>query len=366
MTTTGIHFRFTTVIKYVSLVGFGGHFLYIFLLLGLGTYHLAIYNFFSCFVYLAAYWINQKGRPHLAIVLGAAEVIIHGAHATVSVGWNAGFHFYMLAFIPLIFYAPGWRLSLKILYTSILCVFYVVLALYTQTFQPRNPISLLQTKILVSMNSLTVFLVISSMAYFYRMATLNAEKELQHTNKKLEDLATTDSLTGLLNRRTMMAMIETEASRINRNGNTFALILADIDNFKLVNDQHGHETGDQVLNEVSNLLKKSLRTHDQIARWGGEEFLILLPETDLQTAGKVAERLRGIIERNQTQSTETTIPVTITFGVSSFTTEAKISMCINLADKALYKGKLQGKNCVVVNSTAPQEKRALEIPPTPA
>jgi diguanylate cyclase (GGDEF)-like protein len=354
------HIRFTTVIKYVSLVGFAGHFLYIFLLLWVGTTNLAIFNFFASFVYLAAYWINQKGRPHLAILLGAAEVVIHGFHASTDVGWTAGFHFYMLAFIPLIFYAPGWQLSLKVIFTSILCTLYVILGLYTQSVQPRNPITPQQTKILLTMNSITMFLVTSTMAFFYRMATLNAEKELQKTNKKLEDLATTDPLTGLFNRRTMMSMIETEASRISRNGTTFALILADIDNFKLVNDRYGHETGDKVLIEVSNLLKQSLRAHDQIARWGGEEFLILLPETDLVMAGQVAERLRSAIETTQTYLGDTAIPVTITFGVSGFTAEAEISVCINLADKALYEGKIRGKNCVVVNRK--QKEKTHQLP----
>jgi diguanylate cyclase (GGDEF)-like protein len=263
----------------------------------------------------------------------------------------------MLAFAPLIFYAPGWRLQIKFLFTAVLCLFYLVLALYTQEYGPRIQATVHQTKIMLSSNIVTMFLVTSAMAFFYRMASLNAEKELQFTNEKLKDLATTDSLTGLLNRRTMIEMIENESSRFNRTLATFALILGAIDDFKVVNDLHGHEAGDRVLVEISHLLRQSLRTHDKVARWGGEEFLVLLPETDLEAAGHVAEQLRVSIELNLATSGKAFVPVTIIYGVNEYTNGAEISECIRLADKALYEGKVQGKNRVVMAPGYPENQQ---------
>ncbi len=173
-------------------------------------------------------------------------------------------------------------------------------------------------------------------------------KELSKVNKKLEYLSRKDSLTGLSNRRDIFEKIESEIERARRNSEPFSLILGDIDNFKKINDTYGHKCGDIVLKRISAIMQFVLRKYDIAARWGGEEFLILLPKTRLKEATIIAERLRENIIQNPAFCEQKEIYYTITLGVVEYTDSSlDIEDYIKMADIALYKGKNMGKNCVV-------------------
>jgi diguanylate cyclase (GGDEF)-like protein len=165
-------------------------------------------------------------------------------------------------------------------------------------------------------------------------------------------MALTDSLTGLLNRRHMGQRLRDEQARVQRGGSPFALIMADIDHFKQVNDTFGHDVGDRVLVGVGKLLIEQLRTQDSAARWGGEEFLLLLPDTNLQRAEEVANRLRDTAARQLAAMAGVPGPITITLGVSVVSTGVISEAAIKAADIALYEGKSAGRNCVVAHATA--------------
>ncbi len=167
--------------------------------------------------------------------------------------------------------------------------------------------------------------------------------ELKSKNKELEILSTTDRLTGLLNRRKMERELNKELKRAKRYNQAFSLILIDIDFFKKVNDTLGHQAGDALLIELSRLMKETLRSTDLIARWGGEEFLILCPSSNLEEAVKLAERLRLSVE-NCKFSIEKSI--TISVGVAEYSGQS-LDDLINQADKKLYIAKNQGRNRVV-------------------
>ena len=171
--------------------------------------------------------------------------------------------------------------------------------------------------------------------------------ELQKAYTQLELLARTDPLTGLSNRRCILENIEDEIIRYERHNNPFAIIICDIDDFKKFNDKFGHECGDHVLVSIGEHLKSILRNQDGVARWGGEEFLLLLPETNLESGKKVAEMIRTKIFLNSLSYQGNKFSVTMTFGVSIFNDKCSVSECIRRADLALYRGKNNGKNCVV-------------------
>ncbi|HHE39138.1 MAG TPA: diguanylate cyclase [Candidatus Cloacimonetes bacterium] len=172
-------------------------------------------------------------------------------------------------------------------------------------------------------------------------------KELREAYKKLSKLARTDLLPNLGNRRELLEKIQAEINRFERKKNPFIIILGDIDDFKSINDNFGHDAGDYVLKTISKLMKSNLRKQDVISRWGGEEFLFLLPETDLTSGKRISERMRKNIENYPFHFKDKKINVTITFGVSIFDKIMNIDECFIMADKALYKGKISGKNCVV-------------------
>jgi diguanylate cyclase (GGDEF)-like protein len=169
-------------------------------------------------------------------------------------------------------------------------------------------------------------------------------------NARLEQLATTDPLTQLLNRRALTERLTTEMERALRYDGSVALLLIDLDHFKRVNDTHGHLVGDAVLRDVSDLLLAAVRSSDMVGRYGGEEFLIVLPETDDEGAASFAERVRERVEAHAFRPWEDDrdLRMTASIGVATFPA-ARIESVEDLfarADAALYRAKADGRNRV--------------------
>jgi len=186
----------------------------------------------------------------------------------------------------------------------------------------------------------------------YRNIAIN--KDLNLANAKLEQIAKTDMLTELSNRRDMIEKIEQEQIRFSRSRKSFVLLMSDIDDFKKINDENGHDCGDFILKSLASQMKSTARKQDITGRWGGEEFLMLLPETDLEGGFALAEKLRSEIAETSYVFSETRLTLTMTFGVSVYDRPMDIDHCVKLADEALYRGKKKGKNCVVM--TKPKDK----------
>lgn len=167
---------------------------------------------------------------------------------------------------------------------------------------------------------------------------------------KMYDLATRDDLTGALNKKAILDLIKEEFGRSQLKGLQLAVLMFDIDHFKMTNDTFGHIAGDYVLRETSNLIKnKMIRQQDALGRYGGEEFALVLRETPLRIAVDVAERIRSTIEKYNYTFDGRQIPVTISVGVVSLDSTTKShDDLISLADKALYDAKNQGRNRVCV------------------
>ena len=162
----------------------------------------------------------------------------------------------------------------------------------------------------------------------------------------LQQLASTDPLTGLNNRRSIEPQLESEVSRARRHHAHFSVLMADLDHFKRVNDQYGHVVGDAVLCEVSRRIESLLRREDRAARWGGEEFLVLLPETDLEQAETVAEKIRQAVADRPVAVNGFRIPLTISIGVAAWAGDPDAKSLIRRADNGLYRAKDSGRNRV--------------------
>lgn len=173
-------------------------------------------------------------------------------------------------------------------------------------------------------------------------------RALKESELKLVEMAATDSLTGLLNRRAGMMRIEEELSRQKRSGKLISCLMLDIDYFKKINDTYGHQAGDMVLAEFAVMLRHSLRKHDIICRYGGEEFMVLLPETALDSAIATAEKICGYTNKNNIKYRDTTIMVTVSVGVAQLQLGESVDSLIWRADEALYHAKSSGRNCVKV------------------
>jgi|GEM_PF-6522329 len=175
-------------------------------------------------------------------------------------------------------------------------------------------------------------------------------RALTEANKKLSHLARTDTLTGLLNRRAFTELFPGNDTPLPRRSNC-ALALLDIDFFKQFNDQYGHDCGDAVLQEMSTLLKENLRQNDIIARWGGEEFIVLLPESNLETAAEIMERLRQAVASHKFSWKKQALRISITVGLGVCIRE-NLDASLPPVDQALFRGKKQGRNRLVI-ATSP-------------
>ena len=172
--------------------------------------------------------------------------------------------------------------------------------------------------------------------------------ELEAANRTLSDLANTDVLTGVLSRRALFERLTEELARLNRFGGKLAVLMVDIDHFKRVNDKHGHQTGDLVLQAVAGAFFATLRTNDRVGRYGGEEFLAILPEIGAAGAFAVAERLRGAIASLAVQTPGAGISVTASIGVAELKGDEKTESLLARADTALYAAKDAGRDRTVI------------------
>jgi diguanylate cyclase (GGDEF)-like protein len=175
--------------------------------------------------------------------------------------------------------------------------------------------------------------------------------------EQLQAQATTDALTGLINRRQLNHQLTMEMARARRHESPLSLVMFDIDHFKQLNDQFGHQTGDRVLKELGLLIQQNVREHDISARYGGEEFALILPETRLEHALELMERLRMLIAQTVFCLPDQPLALTISIGITAFKPEEDLIFnLIQRADVALYAAKHNGRNCVVCGYEALQEQ----------
>jgi len=182
-------------------------------------------------------------------------------------------------------------------------------------------------------------------ASFASYITLSLYFELEQSRQEIHTLANTDDLTQVFNRRHFFHLAERELERSRRNGHALAIILFDIDDFKRVNDDHGHLAGDFVLRETCQACKNIVRPYDVFARFGGEEFIFLLPDTDEERAKAIAERLRYLIFERAVTYNGVNVQITISVGIAVFDPRKdSLDDIISRADSALYRAKRMGKN----------------------
>ena len=190
----------------------------------------------------------------------------------------------------------------------------------------------------------TVFIFVTISLIFPALVGYRLIDNQERLNDRIKKLSEEDYLTKLNNRRKIHEVIENESTRSKRYNSTFAVILLDIDNFKTTNDSFGHNAGDKVLVQISEIILKTIRESDIASRWGGEEFLIFCPHTNVDGAFSLAEKLRSSIEKSEFEGAGYK---TASLGVTHVEHGDTVQSVIQRADEALYSAKHSGKNMVV-------------------
>ena len=191
------------------------------------------------------------------------------------------------------------------------------------------------------------FMVVSGRVAGMRERLRSRKRELTQALDHINRLATHDVLTGLLNRRAMTDMLEVERERSVRAGHQWSVALLDVDNFKRVNDIHGHAAGDEALRAVARVCNSLLRKSDSVCRWGGDEYVLLLRDADPLLAQAASERVRTILESTQITFGDCTFSVTATIGVAAHLRNENVAGTLSRADVALYAAKAAGRNLVL-------------------
>ena len=191
------------------------------------------------------------------------------------------------------------------------------------------------------------------------------QDELNEKNRELERLSISDGLTGLFNHRHIHGLLDEEYERANRSGDSLTLAMFDLDHFKSVNDNYGHQSGDRVLQQFADILRNTARDIDRIGRYGGEEFMVILPETELREGAVFVERVRREVARHEFLiGREEPLRMTVSAGVSTYPHEMVGSpeTLVRLADEALYAAKAAGRNRVLRFDELELEPASPEVP----
>ena len=308
----------------------------------LGAVQLAIGHLALVGLWITVYWLLRERHNTLATALTWFAVPVHSLVATEVLGWDCGFHYYTVVMVPLVFVSPGKQRWPKVLLAVALGSFYIALDAHARHVSPSVMLEPGVLALLRAFAMATTFGMLAYMANAYFSVVGAAERQLRA-------LATTDVLTGLANRRRIVEVAEQAIARARRDATPLCFMLGDVDHFKQINDCNGHETGDHVLTQVATVLCASLRDVDTVARWGGEEFLVVLPGTTLAGAMHVAERTRRSVEGNAWPLAR---PVTMTIGVSQWRDGETLAEAVARADEALYRGKDEGRNRSCVEQPA--------------
>lgn len=340
------NFRFSVIMKNFSLISLVCIFLYAVLFAIFSVWQMVVVCGVCAALWIGILLINRRGLIQAAFFIGVINSTLFALLTTWLLGWSSGFFFLALLIIPIIFHNSYWNQIIKC--TLAFAILSVIVGLFILSWQQASYWVLDNSflKILAIINLIVTVVVLAITGHYFETSAADAEKALIQTNKKLAGLATTDPVTNLVNRRIILSRIEQEKNRMERGSKPFTLIMVDVDNFKQVNDEYGHSGGDYVLVNLAEAISLALRKQDEVARWGGDEFLIMLPETDVEGGVIVAEKIRIKILETPFIYRDLNIPVTITLGVGACEPGSGIGSCIRKADQALYVGKQAGKNRV--------------------
>lgn len=277
---------------------------------------------FSMFTYLlASGGINHTG-PLWAYPIAAATIFLQGARRGL--------------------------LLIALMYCIALLIFFAPPAATFAVYAPE-----FKLRFLATFGSLALFVAL------HEYARAGNQNELLRVSAQLDRLSHTDPLTGLPNRRYMQNRLEAENNRYLRHQHGYSIVYADVDHFKRLNDLCGHQAGDEALQAIACALRTALRQQDEVSRWGGEEFLVLLPETDQMQAVEVAEKLRAAVAAITFRHGDTPLHLTMSFGVHAVQRQGQVETFIACADQKLYRAKQCGRNrivaCLPNEDTAPND-----------
>ncbi len=318
------------------------------LFIGLGLTVMVWVNFGSMALHGTVWALLRNGHERGAFLLAVTNLVLLFVTATLLLGWTSGFHYYLLVLPMLFVLHPSWSRRTKAVACTSTVGAYGLLALHAYlTGTLAAPVAP-GVDVLGVFNAVSFAATMAVLAVIVGRATGDAEAGLRRATFTLEELSNRDPLTGLFNRRAIETLLQAAQVRMQHLGERYAVVMVDLDRFKRINDSYGHACGDAVLEAVAGVLEGAVRDTDHVSRWGGEEFLVLFPNSTRAGAHYAAlKMLEAVRECHIDCATGNWIGVTGTFGVAASAPSRSAAAVVRAADEALYAGKRSGRNCVV-------------------
>jgi diguanylate cyclase (GGDEF)-like protein len=330
----------------LSLLTMLAHLIYLIFFFSSKIYFMGVFNIFSVafYAYGVVFSVQEKDTNKF-IKISLVEIVAHAILATLFSGWDYGFQMFLICMIPVPYMFTLRRTPLNHIVSGAVMLMFVALriACYDLSFRLSDRLTLTPSSFWYIFNSITSFIVILQITLLFRVRMRKLNDSLVSQNEMLQKAASVDSLTGLFNRRAMQKFLD----RIHSSNQGYCVIMSDVDFFKKVNDTYGHSAGDAVLTEIAQCMLSAVPSEGYVCRWGGEEFLIVIPGADLSKGIEIAQTLRKDISEIVFTSDDGTFSVTSTFGVYEAHAGMHPDKAINIADNRLYIGKDSGRNCVI-------------------
>lgn len=332
--------RLYNILKQVCFLGAVMHILYIFFFLSVGSILMSVLNVFSVLTWLLAMHQNHKARHVLATILGTAEIIIHAVLASHILGLSMGFHYFLWPAAGLIMIS---NLFTPIKSSGIgfaIILLFGVLTIYAHDITYEYAFPIITHYILIAN---IIFAALGFVIVIMSSRTKNKKNE-----RRLYELSNKDALTATFNRQFVYdVMKQNYQERRGLKSLDYTIVIADIDNFKDINTLIGHLAGDVVIKEVANYLKSAVRETDIVARWGGEQFLIILMSVESDNAQTLIEKIRKNIRYDIVTEGLSERVTTLSFGVAKARNNEQFEDVVKRADLAMYEAKKLGKDRII-------------------
>jgi diguanylate cyclase (GGDEF)-like protein len=318
------------------------HILFIPLFILIGYYPFLAVNIACACLNILALYLNRKAFLRLSTLVFLAYMCFLITMSIIVFGWGSGLFLYYITMTEIIFFSP-WRLWQKVCSQSLFALAAIATGCYAMTHPPVVHLSSAWQMAIYIINIVVNSSGLAYSTYYYLRVAEEADRKLKYH-------ATHDFLTGIFNRNEITTIMEKECARALRHGGTLSVIICDIDHFKRVNDTYGHIEGDRVIREAAGIMLSCLRNSDYLGRFGGEEFIILLPGIRARDASLIAERIRATIEHARIMTAKGVVSITMSMGIASseHLRKPNADQILNAADEALYTAKHDGRNRAMV------------------
>jgi len=292
-------------------------------------------------IFFMSYRVHTTGVVYTLVLCMSAWIVVN----IIYFGWDVGVQHFILVMLVLCFFSGYSQYTFKAFLAIVLCCFRIYLFFLCRSREPFVSLSAPMIGTLQIINTIMIFWCISIITYIFSKDSQTLEGKLVDYNNQLQAQANTDALTGLYNRRKAMQYLE-QILTSSRSSFT-SICICDIDFFKKVNDNYGHDMGDVVLQNLADIMTATLDKNVLAARWGGEEFLLIFSGYNGDEAYAELESLRNNIKAQKFTAKEQTFSITMTFGLAEYDFNSDIDTVIKEADKKLYMGKENGRDQIV-------------------